>query len=174
MGFGSSYSSSSEESEGTQILGDWDDILNQDTCCDDVSFKDKETTTRERGSTSSVGKRVLPPSFYPSYEWGNGLWKLDGRTLRKMKNKDIASKKKNKDIASKKKNKDIAMKKNRENVEKNRESESDEEAIPFKEIFAALIRNSGEVVDEEEEEEKDQRSPPSCVEMLKMMGLKFP
>ncbi|CAH2033428.1 unnamed protein product [Thlaspi arvense] len=56
------------DTESTQILGDW------------VFPQEVET---ERGS--SRGGRVLPPWIDPSYEWGGGKWKEDGRKKKKKK-----------------------------------------------------------------------------------------
>ncbi|XP_019093822.1 PREDICTED: putative protein TPRXL [Camelina sativa] len=47
------------------------------------------------------------------------------------------------------------------------ETEDSGEVIPFKEIIEALLRNSGEKLDERDEN-------VSCVDILKSLGLKFP
>lgn len=135
------------DTESSEILGDWDlsppeerivmvSVPTSPESDDARSNPTKEIETRvssdkERASTS---RRVLPPWMEPSYEWGGGKWKEDGRKKKKKKN----------------------------------EKES-EEIIPFKEIIEALLRNSGDKV----EEDKINKSQ-SCVEMLKSMGFKFP
>ncbi|CAH8339904.1 unnamed protein product [Eruca vesicaria subsp. sativa] len=65
------------DTESTQLFGDWDSPAVKDT-------------RKERGastSTAGVG-RMLPPWADPSYEWGGGKWKIDGRKNKKNKNKN--------------------------------------------------------------------------------------
>ncbi|CAE6214492.1 unnamed protein product [Arabidopsis arenosa] len=148
--------SDTEPAESSEILGDWDlspppvnpeerivmvSVPTSPESEDVRSNQPKEIETRvsdkEIASTSNVdgeaaARRVLPPWMDPSYEWGGGKWKEDGR---KKKKKD----------------------------------KEKEEIIPFKEIIEALLRNSGDKV----EEDKVNKSH-SSVEILKSMGFKFP
>ncbi|CAL9213373.1 unnamed protein product [Arabidopsis halleri] len=103
-----------------------------------VSDKEKASTSNVAGEAAA--KRVLPPWMEPSYEWGGGKWKEDGR---KKKKKDR---------------------------EKQKEKEK-EEIIPFKEIIEALLRNSGDKV----EEDKVFEVAPSLHRVSQGMcfGLKF-
>ncbi|KAF8044647.1 hypothetical protein N665_7344s0001 [Sinapis alba] len=64
------------DTESSQILGDWDSPPR-------VSDKDREVSTSTVG-----GGRVLPPWADPSYEWGGGKWKEDGRKNKKKKEKE--------------------------------------------------------------------------------------
>ncbi|KAG7605218.1 hypothetical protein AtNW77_Chr5g0131261 [Arabidopsis thaliana] len=57
--------------------------------------KEIETRVSDKklGSTSTVAgeaaaRRVLPPWMEPSYEWGAGKWKEDGRKKKKEKEKE--------------------------------------------------------------------------------------
>lgn len=66
------------DAEGSEMFGDWDFLR--------VSEND-----RGGGSTSTAtagGGRVLPPWADPSYEWGGGKWKVDGR--KKKKESDLS------------------------------------------------------------------------------------
>ncbi|KAG7532380.1 hypothetical protein ISN45_Aa08g000690 [Arabidopsis thaliana x Arabidopsis arenosa] len=145
------------DTESSEILGDWDlspppvnpkerivvvSVPTSPESDDARSNQPKEIGTRvsekEIASTSNVAgeaaaRRVLPPWMDPSYEWGGGKWKEDGRKKKKEKDKEK------------------------------------EEIIPFKEIIEALLRNSGDKV----EEDKVNKSQ-SSVEILKSMGFKFP
>lgn len=136
------------ETDSSQILGNWDVLTTSES--DDPSKEvEKETRTRasdkEGGSTSTVARkekaagRILPSWMDPSYEWGGGKWKEDGRKKKKK--------------------------------EKEKEKEKESDAIPFKEIFETLHRNSGNKVEEEDEEKGKNQS---YVNTLKSMGLKFP
>lgn len=142
-----------ESRSDSEILGDWDltppvdheGIImvsvptspeSEDARSNPPKELEKEIETRvsdkERGSTSYVAggdKEEATRRVMPSWEWGDGKWKDDGRK------------------------------------KTNEEKESEEIPIAFKEIIEALLRNSGEKV--EEEKGKSQ----SCVEMLKSMGL---
>ncbi|EFH39618.1 hypothetical protein ARALYDRAFT_494262, partial [Arabidopsis lyrata subsp. lyrata] len=128
------------DTESSEILGDWDlspppvnpeerivlvSVPTSPESEDARSNQPKEIETRvsdkEIASTSTVAgkaaaaRRVLPPWMEPSYEWGGGKWKEDGRKKKKEKEKE----------------------------------KEKEEIIPFKEIIEALLRNSGDKVEED-------------------------
>ncbi|XP_010413316.1 PREDICTED: uncharacterized protein LOC104699674 [Camelina sativa] len=96
----------SDKAESSEILGDWDSALPANSeerivmvsvptsprSDDATSNQPKEIESRvsekEGASTSTAaGRRVLPPWMDPSYEWGGGKWKEDGRKLKKKKKK---------------------------------------------------------------------------------------
>ncbi|CAH8250877.1 unnamed protein product [Arabidopsis lyrata] len=145
--------SDTESSE--EILGDWDltppvdpeervvmvSVPPESDYARPNQPKEIETrvSDKERNvAGESSARRVLPPWMDPSYEWGGGKWKEDGR---KKKKKD---------------------------KEKEKEKKK-EEIIPFKEIIEALLRNSGDKVQEDKVKQSQ-----SSVEMLKSLGFKFP
>ncbi|XP_010468993.1 PREDICTED: uncharacterized protein LOC104749115 [Camelina sativa] len=100
----------SDKAESSEILGDWDSALPANSeerivmvsvptspgSVDATSNQPKEIESRvsekEGASTSTAaGRRVLPPWMDPSYEWGGGKWKEDGRKLKKKKKKEKES-----------------------------------------------------------------------------------
>ncbi|KAJ4892733.1 RING/FYVE/PHD zinc finger superfamily protein [Raphanus sativus] len=101
------------DTESTEILGDWDSPPPATV----------EGTRKETGGSTScaarVGGRVLPPWAHPSYEWGGGKWKVDGRKIRKKKGKETAKEKEK----EKEKDKDKDTDKDKEK-EKEKEKES--------------------------------------------------
>uniref|UniRef100_A0A1J3GYL8 Uncharacterized protein n=1 Tax=Noccaea caerulescens TaxID=107243 RepID=A0A1J3GYL8_NOCCA len=77
------------EPDSSQILGNWD-VLTTSGSDDPSKEVEKETRTRasdrERGSMAEKEKtvgRILPSWMDPSYEWGDGKWKEDGRKKKK-------------------------------------------------------------------------------------------
>ncbi|CAL9241506.1 unnamed protein product [Arabidopsis halleri] len=100
------------DTESSEILGDWDlspppvnpeerivmvSVPTSPESEDARSNQPKEIESRasdkEIASTSTVAgaaaaRRVLPPWMEPSYEWGGGRWKEDGRKKKKEKEKE--------------------------------------------------------------------------------------
>ncbi|XP_010512587.1 PREDICTED: uncharacterized protein LOC104788517 [Camelina sativa] len=97
----------SDTAESSEILGDWDSALpanseesivmvsvptspeSDDARSNQPKENESRVSEKEGASTSTAaGRRVLPPWMDPSYEWGGGKWKVDGRKLKKKKKKE--------------------------------------------------------------------------------------
>ncbi|EOA14150.1 hypothetical protein CARUB_v10027296mg [Capsella rubella] len=107
------------DTESSEILGDWESsspvnpeekvvMVSVPTSPESQDARSHQIESRvsekERASTSStaageeaVARRVLPPWMDPSYEWGGGKWKEDGRK-KKKKNKDKENEKESDEI----------------------------------------------------------------------------
>lgn len=96
------------DSESVEILGDWDltppeerIVMVSVPTSPESDYarsnqpKEIESRVSDKESASASGevaaRRVLPPWMDPSYEWGGGKWKVDGR---KNKNKNKKEKEK--------------------------------------------------------------------------------
>ncbi|CAN7036566.1 unnamed protein product, partial [Brassica rapa subsp. trilocularis] len=71
---------SHSDGESSEMVGDWDFLP--------PPVKGTRVSENDRGGG---GGRVLPPWADPSYEWGGGKWKVDGRKNRKNKKKEKES-----------------------------------------------------------------------------------
>ncbi|WZZ11687.1 hypothetical protein YC2023_097608 [Brassica napus] len=67
------------DGESSEMVGDWDFLP--------PPVKGTRVSENDRGGGGGGG-RVLPPWADPSYEWGGGKWKVDGRKNRKNKKKE--------------------------------------------------------------------------------------
>ncbi|KAG7652660.1 hypothetical protein ISN44_As01g000150 [Arabidopsis suecica] len=96
------------DSESVEILGDWDSpppeeriVMVSVPTSPESDYarsnqpKEIESRVSDKETASASGevaaRRVLPPWMDPSYEWGGGKWKVDGR---KNKNKNKKEKEK--------------------------------------------------------------------------------
>ncbi|KAL1213976.1 hypothetical protein V5N11_007339 [Cardamine amara subsp. amara] len=89
------------ESDSSEIMGDWDftppvdpEGITMISVPTSQESKDARSNPLEtRVSTSIVAgegkeeaaRRVLPPWMEPSYEWGSGKWREDGRKKKKRR-----------------------------------------------------------------------------------------